>query len=165
VVINIFLSIILTGFSVFWALRNFRTPDFFTLSSVSPSASSGSGEEKGSGGYPGNPSPSKDALFVLISIAVGIVVGIAEVVVYVGYLRRVKEAKRRERTKKERKEIISSNHLSESHRGDEGEDGNEEEQPEQKQDQDKEEIWGKGTNGGLRRRVREKWEKSKEEGK
>jgi hypothetical protein len=28
---------------------------------------------------------------------------------------------------------------------------------------DQEEIWGKGINGGVRRRVREKWEKEKDE--
>jgi TMEM199 family protein len=151
-VINIFLSILLTGFSTYWVLRNFQTPDFLSFNR--------NNKGKNQPSYPGNPSPSKDAVFVLISIATGIVVGVAEVVVYASYLRKVREAKRKEKNKKEKKVLIQSSLGDDEHNG-----GMKERSPLDRKDeetqQDKEEIWGKGINGGVRRRVKERWEKEK----
>ena len=92
-----------------------------------------------------------DGLRVLISLATGIVVGVAEVVVYSGYLRKVKLAREKERGRKERKEVLQSEVVGGDvlKGGMEG-DGEVEE---------KQEIWGRGANGGMRRRVREKWER------
>jgi hypothetical protein len=91
---------------------------------------------------------SNAGLRVLLSLGVGVLVGVAEVVVYSGYLRKVKEAKGRERGRREVKEVVLEREEEKVVRdamvGQEGE---------------KEEIWGKGVNGGMRRRVREKWEK------
>jgi len=84
---------------------------------------------------------------------VGIVVGVAEVTVYAGYLRKVEQSRVKERKTREIKTVVGKFNG-------EGEDGiamvngNTE---------DEERIWGRGVNGGVRRRVREKWEK--EQGK
>ena len=88
-------------------------------------------------------------LRVLLSLGVAILVGVAEVVVYAGYLRKVKESKRKERHKKERREVEPLSVEDEKAMLDVKSLGIAE----------KEEIWGKGVNGGMRRRVREKWEK------
>ena len=96
-----------------------------------------------------------DGLRVLTALAVGLVVGVAEVVVYTGYLRKKAEARDKESRKKERKvmigEVTSANDPP----------GVVELQNVGKTE-DKEEIWGRGPNGGMRRRVREKWEKKHE---
>ena len=87
-----------------------------------------------------------------MSLATGLVVGVAEVVVYSGYLRKVKLAREKERGRKERNEVLQSEVVGGGGvpmGGIEG-DGEVEE---------KEEIWGRGPNGGMRRRVREKWER------
>lgn len=89
-----------------------------------------------------------DGLRVMVSLSTGIVVGVAEVTVYAAYLRKVKISKRKERSKREKKELIGE------YRG---------EIPEENAllstSTGKEEIWGRGVNGGMRRRVRERWEK------
>lgn len=92
-----------------------------------------------------------DGVRVLVSLAVAVIVGVAEVTVYAGYLRKVEESRRKERKKRERKEVIG-----EFTGQDEGVDawgtGMDVEV-------EKTEIWGRGVHGGARRRVREKWEK------
>jgi hypothetical protein len=93
---------------------------------------------------------------VLVSLFAGLFVGIAEVILYSIYLQKVDDARKRERKIKEKKEII-------------GPVGEEEEvQPEKAisvgSQVEKEEIWGRGVNGGVRRRVRERWEE-REKGK
>lgn len=87
---------------------------------------------------------------VLVSLLVAVVVGVAEVTVYAGYLRKVRESKQKERKIREKKVVMSTEEVSAS-----------------KDDQlvdekDTEEIWGRGKHGGMRRRVREKWEKGQE---
>lgn len=91
-------------------------------------------------------------LRVLLSLGVAVLVGVAEVVVYSGYLRKVKEAKQKERAKLERKEVMLLSGEAEKVLLDMTRGGTEE----------KEQIWGRGINGGMRRRVREKWEKELE---
>ena len=96
-----------------------------------------------------------DGVRVLVSLGTAVVVGVAEVTVYAAYLRKVEESRVRERRKKERKEVIG-----EFTGVDEGEDlaGSDGKTGEV----EKTEIWGKGVHGGMRRRVREKWEKEQE---
>lgn len=91
-------------------------------------------------------------LRVLLSLGVAVLVGVAEVVVYSGYLRKVKESKRKERAKLERKEVMPLSVEDEKVMLNVRTTGIEE----------REEIWGRGTNGGMRRRVRENWEKEQE---
>jgi len=91
-----------------------------------------------------------DGLRVLVSLSAGIVVGVAEVTVYAGYLRKVKESREKERAKREKKQFIGE------YRGEPLE------ETVLPADVDKEEIWGRGVNGGMRRRVREKWEKEQD---
>lgn len=97
-----------------------------------------------------------DGVRVLVSLATGIVVGIAEVTVYSGYLRKVDESRKKERKKKEKKEVIGEYNGPEDAVDAWGskEDGT--------PVGEKTEIWGRGVNGGVRRRVREKWEKEQE---
>lgn len=96
-------------------------------------------------------------------------VGVAEVSVYAAYLRKVGDSRRRERERrmgrKERKVVVGREEVGRGARGGgrkgsgdvkekEGEDGN--------GDVEEIEIWGRGVNGGVRRRVRERWEKDRE---
>lgn len=138
-VINIFMSVILCGFATFWALKNFQTPSFLSWILISPSS--------GKRGNTGGATRSKDPVFVLISMFVGILVGVAETVVYAAYLRKVKSAKAAERKVKERKEVVSSDEVGGGKDDTQVVDG----------DGEEEVIWGKGVNGGVRRRVRERW--------
>ncbi|KAL1967602.1 hypothetical protein VTN77DRAFT_3117 [Rasamsonia byssochlamydoides] len=140
-VLNIFMSVLLCGFSTFWALTNFQTPAFLSFATSKPSA--------------GTAAQAVEPAFVLMSIFVGLLVGVAEVVVYAAYLRKVGQARAKEKGIKERKEVI---------RPAGGEDnevqGSEEKKKAGTDDgevEQKEEIWGRGVNGGVRRRVRERW--------
>ncbi len=101
---------------------------------------------------------SNDGVRVLVSLATAIVVGVAEVGVYMAYLRKVGASKLKERSKREKKVVI-------------GEYKGEQELTDAQGKavsldtvtmMEKEEIWGRGINGGMRRRVREKWEKQQE---
>ncbi|OAX82524.1 hypothetical protein ACJ72_03122 [Emergomyces africanus] len=135
--LNILISILFTGFAIYWALSNFRIPTFFTFtSSSSPS-------------HPG--AISSQPARVFISMIVALLVGVAEVVVFALYLKKVELAREKERAIVERKVVIGEVRLGNREgKDDEGEVriyGKEE----------KEEIWGKGVNGGARRRVRERW--------
>ncbi|EED20208.1 conserved hypothetical protein [Talaromyces stipitatus ATCC 10500] len=138
-VINIFMSVLLCGFATFWALKNFQTPSFLSWILLS----SPSGKKTTS------TAASKDPVFVLVSMFVGILVGVAETVVYAAYLRKVKYAKETEKRIKETKEVVSSEVLDESKHDDHG--------------KEEVKIWGKGVNGGVRRRVRERWENANED--
>jgi len=87
------------------------------------------------------------------------VVGVAEVVVYAAYLRQKAEAREKEGKKKERKVLIGEVKFDKDKDWKKGEivkklkeDGAE----------SREEIWGRGLNGGMRRRVRDQWEKEQE---
>lgn len=92
-----------------------------------------------------------DGLRVLVSLTTGAVVGVAEVTVYAAYLRKVRLSKEKERAKRERKQFIGE------YRGEPVDDNALLSGP-----AEKEEIWGRGVNGGMRRRVREKWTKKQE---
>ena len=91
---------------------------------------------------------------MLVSLFTGVLVGAAEVTVYAAYLRKVKQSRDKERAKKETKEFIGEFKPSDT-------------VPELDSTSidtwtEKEEIWGRGVNGGTRRRVREKWESAQE---
>ncbi|KAK4946558.1 hypothetical protein LTR10_014410 [Elasticomyces elasticus] len=91
-----------------------------------------------------------DGLRVLVSLSTGLVVGIAEVTVYAGYLRKVKLSKEKEVTKREKKQFIGEYK------------GEQVDMTSTTATIEKQEIWGRGVNGGVRRRVRDKWEKENE---
>lgn len=93
---------------------------------------------------------ANDAIRVLVSMLVAVVVGVAEVVVYAGYLRNLKRNKAKDRAKMERKVVLGEYK------------GEGDEQP-LTVVEEKEEIWGRGKHGGMRRRIREKWEKQQAE--
>ncbi|PGG97426.1 hypothetical protein GX51_07337 [Blastomyces parvus] len=135
-VLNILISILFTGFASYWALSNFRIPTFFTFTSASAPS------------YPG--AVSSQPARVFISMLVALLVGVAEVGVYVLYLKKVELAKGRERAIVERKVVIGEVGDGDG-TADEGgvmiSGGKGEE----------EEIWGRGINGGARRRVKERW--------
>jgi hypothetical protein len=139
-VINIFMSVLLCGFATFWALKNFQTPAFLSFTTATNKPLAGTATQS-------------EPVFVLISMFVGLLVGVAEVVVYAAYLRKVAQAKAKERGIKERKEIIVP---PEEEQRSKDRDENVAETREQ------EEIWGKGVNGGVRRRVRDRWESRKQ---
>jgi hypothetical protein len=134
VAINILVSVLFTGFAVYWALSHFRVPSFFTFSSSRTDT------------YPG--ALSTQPFRVFVSIIAAIVVGVAEVVVYAAYWKKVALAKEKERRKVEKKVVIPE--VETDGKGSDGVvvSGN---------DSEKLEIWGKGVNGGARRRVRERW--------
>jgi hypothetical protein len=98
---------------------------------------------------------SNDGVRVLLSLGTGIVVGVAEVVVYMAYLKKVAVSKQKERRKPERKTVIGEyrgeQELTDAHGRAVSIDA--------ATMMEKEEIWGRGINGGMRRRVRENWEK------
>lgn len=121
---SVFISVIVTGFSVYAALTRFPTPQIL----------------------------SSEAVKVLLGLFAALSVAVAESFLYWTYLGKVDRARVKERGVRERKVVIGA--VGEEDRADEGvEVGTE-----------KEEIWGKGVNGGVRRRVREKWEKGKDGG-
>ncbi|OJJ72723.1 hypothetical protein ASPBRDRAFT_54529 [Aspergillus brasiliensis CBS 101740] len=145
-VLNIFLSVLITGFSVYWALRSFRSPEILVSTVARVWRGTGTGQGV------------SESVKVLVSLGAAVAVGVAEVMIYAIYLNKVEVAKGRERRVKERKVVVGSERVGGKVR-DEGEDG-----VERVGDGDKEEvIWGRGVNGGLRRRVREKWEEKEKD--
>ncbi|KAJ5693052.1 hypothetical protein N7462_002475 [Penicillium macrosclerotiorum] len=143
-VVNIFLSVLITGFSVYWALTKFTMP---AILAVRFAAWTGPrGDAAPSGG-------ASDAVRVLVSLFAALTVAVAESFLYFAYLGKVERARGKERRVKERKEFVGVV---------EGVDTWEEVRVDEREEI-KEEIWGKGVNGGVRRRVREKWEKENEE--
>lgn len=101
---------------------------------------------------------SNDGVRVLLSLGTALVVGVAEVVVYMAYLRKVGESKRKERNKLEKKVVIGEykgeEEITDAHGRPVSIDA--------ATTMEKEEIWGRGINGGMRRRVRERWEREQE---
>jgi hypothetical protein len=94
-------------------------------------------------------------LRVLVALGVGVVVAVAEVAVYSAYLMKKADARDKENKKKEHKVTIGEVKLDSKPEG--------VVDPEEiRKTEDREEIWGRGLNGGMRRRVREKWEKEQE---
>lgn len=80
----------------------------------------------------------------------GLVVGVAEVVLYAAYLSKMGRAKKKEKRKVEKKTVIGELGAGLANKAVDLE-------PVKVGNQEKEEIWGKGVNGGARRRVRERW--------
>ncbi|KAI2792945.1 hypothetical protein POX_b02989 [Penicillium oxalicum] len=148
-IFNIFLSVLITGFSVYWALTKFRMP---VILAQLFSTWTGPGLEGGqavSGG-------ASDAVRILVSFFAALAVAVAEAFLYGAYLEKVSRARAKERRMKERKVVIGPV-------GDEGtEDSAAAADAASVTVEQKEEIWGKGVNGGARRRVREKWEKERD---
>ena len=94
-----------------------------------------------------------DGIRVLVSLGAGLVVGVAEVGMYSIYLRKVRMGKEKERKLKEKKFIIEREEIGGKSLDDDG----------NRSIEGKEEIWGRGKHGGMRRRVREKWEKEQDQ--
>ena len=112
-VVNILLSILLSGFAVYWATRFWPN----------------------------------QGIRVLVALGAAVVVGTAESVVYAAYLRKADSAKERESRKREKKTLIPVDGTSiATAKADGG--------------QATELIWGRGPNGGARRRVQERWMKN-----
>ncbi|KAF7125135.1 hypothetical protein CNMCM5793_001244 [Aspergillus hiratsukae] len=147
-VLNIFLSVLITGFSVYWALTNFHTPDIL-VSSVSSlwrgRPHSKPSVNRVSGG-------ASEPVRVLVSFFAALMVGVAEVFIYAIYLQKIDKARAREKRIRERKEVVGSDVVG-------GRAGKTDKEEIQRIDGEQETIWGRGANGGVRRRVREKWEK------
>ncbi|KAF3387721.1 hypothetical protein F1880_000411 [Penicillium rolfsii] len=149
-VFNIFLSVVITGFSVYWALTKFTMPAILarTFTSWTGPGMEKDGREATSG--------ASDAVRVLISFFAALSVAVAEAFLYGAYMEKVSRARAKEKKVKERKSfvgVVKSEKEMEDESGDVSVDV----------DVDRtEEIWGKGINGGVRRRVRENWGKEKD---
>lgn len=134
---------------MYWALTKFRMP---VILAQLFSTWTGPGLEGGqavSGG-------ASDAVRILVSFFAALAVAVAEAFLYGAYLEKVSRARAKERRMKERKVVIGPV-------GDEGtEDSAAAADAASVTVEQKEEIWGKGVNGGARRRVREKWEKERD---
>jgi TMEM199 family protein len=141
-VINIFLSVLITGFSTYWALTMFTMPEILATTFASWTGPRVDGSDTGGG--------ASAAVKVLVSLFAALAVAVAESFLYAAYLGKVERARVRERRMKERKTVL----------GAVAEDG----RVAGVERTEEIEIWGKGVNGGVRRRVREKWEKGKEMG-
>ncbi|KAJ5390527.1 uncharacterized protein N7496_001595 [Penicillium cataractarum] len=151
-VFNIFLSVVITGFSVYWALTKFTMPAILarTFSSwTGPAIRDGEGGGGGGG--------ASDAVRVLISFFAALAVAVAEAFLYGAYLEKVSRAKAREGRIRERKVFVGR--VEGEGEGEKGGESVDVDGPVGLDVDEKEEIWGKGVNGGVRRRVREKWEK------
>lgn len=148
-VFNIFLSVVITGFSVYWALTKFTMPAILarTFTSWTGPGAEEDGREATGG--------ASDAVRVLISFFAALSVAVAEAFLYGAYLEKVSRARAKEKRVKERKTFVGV--VEGEKEGDEGGDVSVDMDVDQK-----EEIWGKGVNGGVRRRVRENWEKEKD---
>lgn len=141
-VINIFLSVLITGFSTYWALTMFTMPRILATTFSSWTGPRVDGGDTGGG--------ATAAVKVLVSLFAALAVAVAESFLYAAYLGKVERARVKERRMKERKRVVGTV-------VDDGRVAGVEQTEEI-------EIWGKGVNGGVRRRVRERWEKGKEMG-
>lgn len=158
-VLNIFLSVLLTGFSVYWALSKFATPDLLTAIVAGLWQSNQ---------HPLNIRGVSEPVRVLLSLAVALIVGVAEVVIYAIYLGKVEQARTRETKLKERKMVVDSDQVGGGEQQVGDKDTDEQKDSSAPVDvssgrQEEEKIWGRGANGGIRRRVREKWEEQERE--
>ncbi|KAL3477804.1 endoplasmic reticulum-based factor for assembly of V-ATPase-domain-containing protein [Aspergillus californicus] len=153
-VLNIFLSVLITGFSVYWALTSFQTSDLM----VSMISSTWSGPRAGQQ-IPSHGRGASEPVRVLLSLFAALAVGVAEVLIYAIYLSKIEQARGKEGRIRERKEVVTEEVIAsgsnDSHPIEKVGKG-------EKEDKDEEVIWGRGPNGGLRRRVREKWEEDKD---
>lgn len=101
-----------------------------------------------------------DGTRILLALLAAIVVAVAETTLYGIYLDKVAKAKTKERARREVKRVIDDVvDIDGRGRGVGGEkEGHREER------EGGEEIWGRGVNGGMRRRVRERWKKAQTQG-
>ncbi|KAJ5132348.1 hypothetical protein N7448_006506 [Penicillium atrosanguineum] len=143
-VFNIFISVLVTGFSTYWALTKFTMPNILAriFSSATGPRLDILSEEQATGG-------ASAAVKVLLSLFAALTVAVAESFLYVAYVGKIERARVEERKFKERKTVVG-----------EVQDGG---QVENTEEYEEVEIWGKGVNGGVRRRVREKYDKEKEQ--
>ncbi|KNG81125.1 hypothetical protein ANOM_010182, partial [Aspergillus nomiae NRRL 13137] len=86
-VLNIFLSVVITGFSVYWALASFSTPELLT-EAVSSVWDQSRASRRGGG--------VSEAVKVLVSFGAAVAVGVAEVAIYAIYLGKVERARKKE---------------------------------------------------------------------
>lgn len=93
----------------------------------------------------------------MLSLFVALLVGLAEVLIYAIYLGKSEDARVKEKKMRERKKVVGSEQV-----GGRSEETETDEQV-HKVDGDEEKIWGRGANGGIRRRVRERWEEQEKE--
>ncbi|OJK03211.1 hypothetical protein ASPACDRAFT_1853776 [Aspergillus aculeatus ATCC 16872] len=135
-VLNIFLSVLITGFSVFWALHVWT---------------------------PGGPGGIGAGGKVLAAMGAALGVGAVEAGIYAIYLRKMRVARGREQRVREVKVSVGREEVGGGGKGGgkggEG-DGND---VAAAGTGVKEEIWGRGVNGGVRRRVRERWEEKEKD--
>ncbi|KAL4920962.1 endoplasmic reticulum-based factor for assembly of V-ATPase-domain-containing protein [Aspergillus aurantiobrunneus] len=155
-VLNIFLSVLITGFSVYWALTSFQMPEILvsTISSTwsyRTASSQDRGARNGGGGL-----GASEPVRVLVSLFAALGVGVAEVSIYAIYLGKIEQARGKDGRVKERKEVVGREEVG--RRGAQDRDQHLPAGTGTNVEKDKEVIWGRGPNGGLRRRVREKWE-------
>ncbi|KAL3442573.1 endoplasmic reticulum-based factor for assembly of V-ATPase-domain-containing protein [Aspergillus insuetus] len=155
-VLNIFLSVLITGFSVYWALTSFQTPEVLVSAIVSMwSPSAGASNHVGGRG-------ASEPIRVLLSLFAALAVGVAEVAIYAIYLGKVEQARKKEKKMKERKSVIQKEEVRARGKDVDGETPI----PVPVPDKNAEDIiWGRGPNGGVRRRVREKWEEGEKKDK
>lgn len=97
---------------------------------------------------------ASDAVKVLLSVFAALAVAVAESFLYAAYLGKLERARIAERKVKERKVFVAT--YGDDDRKDDGE------ELQVSVVDEKQEIWGKGVNGGVRRRVREKYEREKD---
>ncbi|KAL2014135.1 hypothetical protein VTN00DRAFT_1660 [Thermoascus crustaceus] len=159
-VINIFLSVLLTGFSTFWALSHFQTSSYFSFLSATFS-----GEDEVGVDVDVGVGAASEPTRVLLSLFAALLVGVAEVVVYAAYLRKVTDARERERRVKERKVVVGPvpdpDRKDANGDGDGDKEGDGDSETTRITEKETEEIWGRGVNGGVRRRVRERWDRER----
>ncbi|KAL2809202.1 endoplasmic reticulum-based factor for assembly of V-ATPase-domain-containing protein [Aspergillus granulosus] len=152
-VLNIFLSVLITGFSVYWALTSFHTPEILISKIVSMWSTPGREAlhtHRGSGG-------ASEPIRVLLSLFAALAVGVVEVAIYAIYLGKVQQAREKEKKLKERKSLLQREEVRAKGRDTDDTTTVPVPVPDKKEE---EVIWGRGPNGGVRRRVRERWEEA-----
>lgn len=100
-VFNIFLSVVITGFSVYWALTKFTMPAI--LARTFTSWTGPGGQDGDTGEVTGGAS---DAVRVLVSFFAALAVAVAEAFLYGAYLEKVSRARAKEKRVKERKVFV-----------------------------------------------------------
>ncbi|KAJ5808492.1 hypothetical protein N7474_009761 [Penicillium riverlandense] len=157
-VINIFLSVLITGFSVYWALSKFASADVLATGFASWMGLQSEQHQQ--------PSELKvqrygasEPVRVLLSIFAALAVAVAEAFLYAAYLGKIQRARERERGLKERKVFVGAVGVDADTDNNDVKGGGVDVSSSCKEEV---EIWGRGENGGVRRRVREKWQRDKE---
>ncbi|KAJ5601761.1 hypothetical protein N7510_011295 [Penicillium lagena] len=164
-VVNIFLSVLITGFSVYWALSKFASADVLATVFASWMGLQSEQHQQQSSELKLQRYGASEPVRVLVSIFAALAVAVAEAFLYAAYLGKIQRARARERGMKERKVFVGAvgadadTDNNDVNRGGGGGGGGEVSPSCKKEEV---EIWGRGENGGVRRRVREKWQRDKE---